>query len=252
MALSWLQRLLTKSRPLSRSARRHPLVIEALEDRTVPSFLPPVTFPVGVDPRAVTVADFNRDGKPDLAVVNGGPFSSTSQSSVSVLLGNGSGSFQPAVTTPVLNGGAGLPVAAGDFNGDGLPDVALTTSGNGANPAVEVLLGKGDGSFQTNHLILPIGSSSLSVAAGDFDHNGALDLVTANSNGTVSVLLGNGGGSFRPRIDVTVGGVPRTIAVGDFNGDGLPDVAVAKQLSETVRLLLSNGDGTFATPLVFT
>ena len=73
MALSWLQRLLKKSRPLSRSAQRRKLTLEALEDRTVLSFLPPVTFPVGVLPRAVTVADFNNDGKPDLAVVNAGP-----------------------------------------------------------------------------------------------------------------------------------------------------------------------------------
>ena len=108
MALSWLRRWLKKSRPLSRSARRPTLAIEALEDRTVPSFLPPVTLPVGVDPRAVAVADFNHDGKPDLAVANAGPFSApTSQSSVSVLLGNGGGSFRPAVTTAVLNGGAG-------------------------------------------------------------------------------------------------------------------------------------------------
>src|SRR5262245_4106155 len=146
MARSWLQRFLKKSRPLSRSAQRHRLTFEALEDRTVPSFLPPATFPVGVNPREVTVADFNRDGKPDLAVVNMG-----SPGSVSVLLGNGSGSFQPAVTTAVLNG-AGLSLVAGDFNGDGQPDVALTSSTNGVNPAVEVLLGKGDGSFQTNHL----------------------------------------------------------------------------------------------------
>jgi hypothetical protein len=116
---------------------------------------------------------------------------------------------------------------------------------------VEVLLGKGDGSFQPNHLILPVGPTPFSVAAGDFDHNGALDLVTANSNGTVSVLLGNGNGSFQPHTDLTVGGVPRAVAVGDFNGDGRLDVAVAKQLSETVSVLLGNGNGTFARPLVF-
>ena len=68
----------------------------------------------------------------------------------------------------------------GDFNGDHLPDVALNTAGP-AGPAVEVLLGKGDGSFQPNHLILSVGQTPLSVAAGDFDRNGALDLVTANS-----------------------------------------------------------------------
>ena len=117
MALSRLHRLLKKSRPLSRSAQQRKLTLEALEDRTVLSFLPPVTFPVGVLPRAVTVADFNNDGKPDLAVVNQGPSStSTSQSSLSVLLGNGNGSFQPAVTTNVLNSGLGTrqrPVGGG-------------------------------------------------------------------------------------------------------------------------------------------
>src|SRR5262249_32670291 len=108
MALSRSRRLLKKSRPLSRSAQRHTLTLEALEDRTVLSFAPVVTFPVGVDPRAVTVADFNNDGKPDLAVVNHGPSStSTSSSSLSVLLGNGNGSFQPAVTTDGLNSGGG-------------------------------------------------------------------------------------------------------------------------------------------------
>jgi hypothetical protein len=252
MALSWFQRWLKKSRPLSRPARRHTLAIEALEDRTVPSFVLPVTLPVGVDPHTVTVADFNHDGTPDLAVVNGGS-SSTSQS-VSVLLGDGRGSFHPAVTTAVVNGGAAngnaQSVVAGDFNGDGLTDLALNTAGP-AGPAMEILLGKGDGTFQPNHLILPVGQTPLSVAAGDFDHNGALDLVTANSNGTVSVLLGNGGGSFRTRTDLTVGGSPRAVTVGDFNGDGRLDVAVAKQLSETVSILLGKGDGTFATPLVF-
>src|SRR5215471_19718316 len=107
MELKRLHRLLKKSRPLSRSAQQRTLTLETLEERTVLSFLPPVTFPVGVDPRAVTVGDFNNDGKPDLAVVNSGP-SSASQSSLSILLGNGDGSFQPAITTAVQNGAAGL------------------------------------------------------------------------------------------------------------------------------------------------
>src|SRR5262249_14596414 len=204
-----------RRRTPARSLVGRPLGLESLEVRTVLSagFTPPAIFPVGVDPRAATVADFNDDGKPDLAVLNSGP-SSASQSSLSVLLGNGNGSFQPAVTTAVLNGGAGngnaQSVAVGDFNRDGRPDVALSTAGP-SGPAVEVLLGKGDGSFQPNHPILPVGQTPLSVAAGDFDHNGALDLVTANSQGTVSVLLGNGDGSFRPRTDLTVGAAPRAV-----------------------------------------
>src|SRR5262245_6665947 len=248
MAQSWLLRLLKKSRPLTRSARRHALPIEALEDRAVPTFLPPVTFPVGVNPRAVTVADFNNDGKPDLAVVNQGPFTtSTTQSSLSVLLGNGNGSFQPAVTTDVPSSGPAL--AVGDFNGDGKLDVALPIAGE--NPAVEILLGQGDGSFQPNGLFLGVGGIPVAVAAGDFDHNGALDLVTANSNGTLSVLLGHGDGTFRPRIDLAVGGAPHAVAVGDFNGDGRLDLVTAQQLTDTVSVMLGYGDGTFARPLVF-
>lgn len=250
MALFWLYRLLKKSPPQSRSAQRHKLTLVALEDRTVPSFLPAVTFPVGVNPRAVTVADFNNDGKADLAVVNLGQFS-TPKGSLSVLLGNGEGSFQPAVTTDVLNPGLALSQAVGDFNGDRLLDIAVTT-GNPANPAVEVLLGNGDGSFRPNHRILSVGQNPLSVAVGDFDRNGTPDLVTANSSsGTLSVLLGNGDGSFRPRTDQAVGAAPRAVSVGDFNGDGLLDVVTAQQLSDTVSVLLGRGDGTFARPLVF-
>src|SRR5262249_52402240 len=194
MALFWLRRLLKKPRPRSRSGRRHTLTLEALEYRTVPSFLPPVSFPVGILPRAVTVADFNNDGKLDPVVVNQGPSStSTSQSSLSVLLGNGNGSFQPAVTTAVLNSGLATGIAGsaavGDLNGDGLPDVALNTAGP-AGPAVEVLLGKGDGSFQPNHQILSVGQTPLSVAGADFAHTRALRPVTPTRAAAPTPLLG--------------------------------------------------------------
>jgi FG-GAP-like repeat len=253
MATSRLNWLLKKSRPVSRTAQRHTLSLVALEDRTVPTFLPAVPFPVGVRPGAVAVADFNNDLKPDLAVVNLGPLS-TSQSSVSVLLGNGNGSFQPAVTTTVFNSGPSLGVAlslaVGDFNGDGLPDVALNTLG-AANSAVEVMLGKGDGHFQPDHPILPVGQSPFSVAVGDLDGNGALDIVTANGSGTLSVLLGNGDGSFQTHVDLPVGGAPRAVAVDDFNRDGKLDIVTAQQLTDTVSVLLGQGNGKFASPLVF-
>src|SRR5262249_61575570 len=110
----------------------------------------------------------------DLAVLNSGP-SSASQASLSVLLGNGNGSFQPAVTTAISNSGQATGIAGsevvGDFNGDHLLDVALNTAGP-AGSAVEILLGKGDGSVQPNPLILRVGQTPPSVAAGDFDGNG--------------------------------------------------------------------------------
>jgi hypothetical protein len=246
-----------RRRASRRSLAGRSLGPESLEIRTLLSggFTPAVTFPVGVHPRAVTVADFNNDGKPDLAVANMGPFS-TFQSSLSVLLGNGDGSFQPAVTTDIFNSGGGQgfapSVAVGDFNGDRLLDVAVSTSGTSATPAVEVMLGKGDGSFQPIHRILSVAQTPLSVAVGDFDRNGVLDLVTANStSGTLSLLLGNGDGSFRPRVDLAVGAAPRAVSVGDFNSDGRLDVVTAQQISDTVSVLLGNGNGTFAPPLVF-
>jgi hypothetical protein len=254
MALSRLHRLLKKSRPPLRSAQQRKLTLEALEERTVLSFSPPVTFPVGVLPHAVTVADFNNDGKPDLAIVNQGLSSTATAQTVSVLLGDGKGSFQPAVTTALANGGPGTgnagSTAVGDFNGDGLADLAVNTSGP-AGSAVEVLLGKGDGSFQPNHQVLTVGGTPLSVAVGDFDHNGTLDLVTANENGSLSVLLGKGDGTFRARTDLSVAGAARAVAVGDFNGDGLLDVVTAQQLTNSVSVLLGHGDGTFAPPRLF-
>ncbi|MGD0273464.1 MAG: FG-GAP-like repeat-containing protein [Gaiellaceae bacterium] len=137
-------------------------------------------------------------------------------------------------------------VAVGDFNGDGIKDLAVADSGSTLNN-VSVLLGTGTGSFgaATN---FTAGNYPDSVAIGDFNGDGKQDLATTNNNasGTVSVLLGTGAGSFvKTGTDSPVGSNPWSVAVGDFNGDGRQDLAVANFSSATVSVLLGNGDGTF-------
>jgi len=221
--------------------------LESLEDRYLLSlsFSPAVTFPVGLRPESIVTADLNGDGKQDIVVLNQGQFPDRS-SSVSVLLGNGDGSFQPAITTNLLAGATS--VAVGDFNGDGKLDIAVTS---GLNNSVEVLRGNGDGTFQDNPLIIPVGTqgnflaSIQSVAVGDFLHNGQLDLAVANpGSNTVSVLLGNGDGTFQNRVDLPVGDTPVSVVAADL-GNGQVDLVVANHDSSDVSVLLGNGDGTF-------
>ncbi len=187
---------------------------------------------VGGDANWVAVGDFNGDGKPDLAV--------TADYNVNVLLGNGDGTFQAAVF--YLTGAQSISVALGDFNGDGKPDLAVTTVSG-----VSVLLGNGDGTFQAA-VNYTTGSNNISVAVGDFNGDGKADLAVAGygggSNNYVSVLLGNGDGSFQEAKNYAAGAAPHSVAVGDFNGDGKADLAVA-DVDGSVSVLLGNGDGTF-------
>ena len=203
-------------------------------------------FAVGDAPTTVTNADFNGDGKMDLAAQNAG------SNTVSVLLGNGDGSFQAK-----QDFGVGLvptSVTSADFNDDTFADLAVANQ-NSNN--VSVLLGKGDGTFQTKQ-DFTVGTNPSSVISAEFNGDGKTDLAVANySSNTVSVLLGNGDGTFQTAqpYSVSVGGTPgpNQIITDDFDGDGDVDLATANVGSNTeianfhggVAVLLGNGDGTF-------
>src|SRR5262249_49912099 len=169
------------------TARRRPacrLAVEALEGRVVPtvSFGPPIQYQTAAyDAADVVSADFNRDGKLDLAVPNSGTYS------VAVLLGNGTGTFAAPGTYDA--GGSSLSMAAGDFDGDGNLDLAVVN--NQAPGSVLVLAGNGDGTFAAP-VTYAVGTYPYRVAAGDFDGDGRSDLAVVGQVGdarAVSILL---------------------------------------------------------------
>jgi hypothetical protein len=213
------------------------------------TFAPQRTFTVGTVPFAVSVADVNGDGRPDLIVVN------YKGSSVSVLLGNGDGSFRPQQAFAA--GPYPQAVVVADVTGDGIPDLVVADSGQVQSPGtpghtVGVLRGNGDGTFQPEQTFAT-GVLPVSVAVADVTGDGIPDLVTANlQDGTVSVLLGDGHGGFGPQRTVDVGVYPEAVVVADLNGDGKPDLALTNSFpANTVTVLLGNGDGSFQAPHTF-
>jgi hypothetical protein len=198
-------------------------------------------------PFSVAVGDFNHDGKLDLAVasiesVNG------FGTDVQVLLGNGDGTFQNAVSYTV--GTRPISVTTADFNGDGNLDFVVA---NEDTDNLSVLLGKGDGTFlaAVSYSTPP---DPIFITTGDFNGDGKPDLATINlsdSSGSckcVAIFLGNGDGTFQePAIITTPALAPAAIGVGYFNADKHLDLAVAEQFASTsqIEIFLGNGDGTF-------
>ncbi len=209
------------------------------------TFAKPQTYATGPS-FAEVVGDFNGDGIPDLAVSAG-----NDGSTVSILLGRGDGTF--ALSGDYAAGTNSISLAVGDLNGDGILDLAVAH--NTTNGTVGVFLGRGDGTFAPAQTYA-VGRYAWSVAVGDFNGDGVADLVTANADGSfgdggdVSVLLGRGDGTFTPARTYGSGSKPLSVAVGDFNGDGIADLAVANYDSSadsnSVSVLLGCGDGTFA------
>ena len=196
-------------------------------------FSPATNIATGYIPASVCSADFNGDGKKDLAVV------SISNYSVSILLGTGTGNFGAAVNFAI--GGGRTSVISADFNGDGNLDLAVAD--NGAT-FVSVLLGTGTGSFGTcAYFSVAASAQPYSVISADFNGDMKADLAVADyANYTVAVLLGNGAGSFGLATNFAAGvggGGAQSITSADFNGDAKPDLATANPAANSIFVLLN-------------
>ena len=215
----------------------------------------PANFLVGTTPLQVLSGDYNRDGKRDFVTVN------SIASTVSVYLGKGNGSFQVERTFGTPTRADQLILA--DFDEDGIPDIATANPGidsfNGNS--VSVLVNQKGGGVAKNTSIT-VGTNPLSLAAGDLNHDGHLDLVVANSgmpnftgSGDLSIILGNGDGTFQSpsTLKVVQGGLARSpffVAMADFNGDGNPDVVACTDDALGASFLPGDGKGSFKSPTI--
>ena len=189
-------------------------------------------------PTALGVGDFNRDGTLDLAA-GGGTNVPPGANNLSILLGDGRGGFSTPTSFTV--GPAPQSMSIADFNGDGFSDVAISNSlPMGTDSTVSVLFGDGKGGF-AERLPLKIGILGRGTGVADFNSDGTLDLVVANSaSNTVSILLGDGKGHFTAKADFPVGTNPRKLAVGDLNRDGRADIVTPNTGSNNVSILINN------------
>ncbi|MBX3236200.1 MAG: VCBS repeat-containing protein [Nitrospiraceae bacterium] len=196
------------------------------------------SYNVGKNPTTVTPADFNRDQIIDLITTN------ISSSSLSILFGNGDGTFQEQVQIRVCQEPRSL--AVNDFNGDQQLDLVLACSGS---DQVSILLGRPNGKFEEGAQY-PVHRAPISVASEDLNGDGHPDLAVALRNDKIKMFLGTGTGEFRPGVQYEYGDTPTSVALKDLNGDGKVDLIVTNggPMSSAVSVWIGNGDGTFREP----
>jgi Chitobiase/beta-hexosaminidase C-terminal domain/FG-GAP-like repeat/Bacterial Ig-like domain (group 3) len=208
---------------------------------------PEIAQPAIANLGGVVVGDFNSDGIPDMAVSGLPSNSGITQGLITILLGNGDGTF--SIASSIASGPEPYPVAVVDANGDGIPDLVAGDSGGitvGFQP-MTILLGKGDGTFQISSRLSQLPPAIVVVT--DLNGDGIPDLaMTTQYYDTAPVVLaflGDGAGGFSLKSTIDTFEAASGIATGDFNRDGIPDLAVTDEFAYTVTILLGNGDGTF-------
>ncbi len=214
-------------------------------------FSGPTNFASGDSPFSIAVGDFNEDGKLDLAVAH-----VAGSTGVSIMLGNGDGTFQPPMSLNSPNFGSPFSVAVADVNGDHHADVIAT---NDSDAGIDVWTGHGDGTFSAPSSFPAGGMQPNFLTVADVNGDGHPDVVDVNrdANGAkqVSTLLGDGLGGFGPPMTMTIESSvdTQTLAIGDLNGDGHPDLVVAdfRASNSHIFVLLGNGLGGFSAPTAF-
>jgi len=196
------------------------------------------TYPVGKNPTALVTADFNGDGTTDIITTNIG------NDSMSVLFGNGDGTFKEQVSLPVAKEPRAL--ALEDFNADGRLDLAIACSGS---DQIAVFFGLEGGNFSAGQRY-SVHKTPVSIGSGDFNRDGRPDVAVALRNDKIKILLGQGDGTFVDGVQYEYGDTPTSLAVSDFNRDGKLDLAVTNggPMSSAVSIWLGKGDGTFSGP----
>lgn len=213
------------------------------------TFASALTYAADIQAQSVAAADFNGDGRPDLALING-------ISDLDILINQGEGRFAPFVNRAAPS--SAVVMAAADLDGDGRMDLAVTTQ----NQTLDILLGLGIGGFAAP-VTYPAGHIVDSIVISDLDGDGHADIAvtsttyppgpglpTSLAEGTVDTYLNRGDGTLAPRVSYPAGKGTVAMAVADFNGDGAPDLAAANTTDNTVSLFFNQGRGTFGQQII--
>jgi len=201
-----------------------------------------ISYNTALGDRSLTIEDFNNDGILDIVTANTSSFNND----ISLLFGNGDGTFQSQQRLPV--GNSLQSITAIDLNQDGVLDIAATHTS--VRDSISILIGLGDGNFFTQEKIRT-GSAPQSTTINDFNSDGHQDIAVSNSSSDdISVFLGNGDGEFPLQHTFPSGNSPQSILSGDIDNDGRLDLITINQFGEEISILLGNGGGTFSTPIL--